>query len=78
MAVRLDNIPADAFAITPSDTASIAAASLWTGSGGTISVVTEAGTTVAFANVPAGTVLRLRVTKVRATGTSATGIVGFI
>jgi hypothetical protein len=76
MAFNAQFVPSDAYAITPSDTAGNTAAALWTGSGGSIAVVTEAGTTLTFGNVPAGSYLNQRVQKVLATGTTATGIIG--
>lgn len=69
----------DAAAVTPNDGADlpkIATRALWIGAGdGTLSVVMSGGTTVAFAGVAAGTLLPIRVDRVRATGTGATGIV---
>ena len=50
---------------------------LYVGNGGDVSVVFAPGSTpVIFPNVQAGTILPVRVTQVRATGTTATGIVG--
>lgn len=70
-------IATDAFAVTPHDTDANLAQALYAGSGGAIAVRTEAGTTLTFANVAAGTVLPVRVNRVLATGTTATGIIGF-
>lgn len=72
-----EDVPTDAAAITPSDTAENFAVALYVGGAGNVSVVTEAGTTTLFSGVPAGTILPIRVVKVRATGTTATTIVGF-
>jgi len=67
----------DAAAVTPSATATLAQTTrfLYVGASGSLNVVTAAGTTVAFAAVPAGTTIPVRVNKVLATGTSASGIV---
>lgn len=67
----------DAAAITPSDTLALArpCEAFFVGTGGTVTVVTASGNTVPFANVPSGTTVRLALGQVKATGTSATGIV---
>lgn len=64
-----------AAAVTPNDTTDLAtvARALWVGGMGDVSVITAGGDTVTFAGV-AG-LLPVRVTRVRATGTTATGIV---
>lgn len=50
---------------------------IFTGAGGTIIVnMVGTGTSITFANVPAGSVIPLRVSRVYATGTTATGLVG--
>ena len=66
----------DAEAITKSDTASNAYSAIYVGGAGNLTVVTEAGTTVTFSGVPAGTVLPIRTQKVLA-ATTATLLVGF-
>lgn len=67
-----------AVAITPSDTTGLdeVCRGIFTGSGGTI-VVLLGGDTVAvtLTNVPAGIVLPLRVKRVNATSTTATGLI---
>lgn len=73
--------PADmAFAITPSDSTIFTTytRAIYVGGDGNISVRMadmETGN-VSFTNVKAGTVLPIRVRMVRATGTTATGLVG--
>ena len=64
--------------ITPNDAADIGFVTrgLWVGGAGNISVVMMDGQTVTLNNVAAGTLLSVRVNRVRATGTTATGIVG--
>lgn len=67
---------ADAFPITPHNTNVHDATSLWVGGAGHVAVTTEVGTDVTFNSVAAGTLLPIRVIRVRATGTTATNIVG--
>jgi hypothetical protein len=68
------------FAITPSDVADLTpnfARGLWTGTGGSISVILVDDTTeITLTNVPAGAILPLFVARVRATGTTATNLRG--
>lgn len=67
---------AGAFAITPTNGAELYAVALYVAGTGDVTVVTEQGDTVTFTDVPAGSILPIRVRQVRATGTDATGIVG--
>ena len=72
------NAPADnAEAVTPHDTNTLAYVSraLWVGGAGNITVVMKDGTTILFSGVPAGAWMPIRVSQVRATGTTATNIV---
>lgn len=67
-----------AVAVTPSDSAALAspARALFVGGAGTLTIDTTGGeTSVLFSSVPAGATIILGVTKVHATGTTATGIV---
>jgi hypothetical protein len=48
---------------------------IYVGGAGTISAELASGTQVTFSAVPAGTILPLRLRKVNATGTTASGIV---
>lgn len=67
----------NAAAVTPSDTTAVAFDGLWIGGAGNVTVDMAGGeTSVLFASVPAGTLLKIAVTKVHATGTAATNIVG--
>jgi len=66
-----------AVAITPSDATSFtegACHAIYVGGAGNITAVVN-GTAVLFAAVPVGTVLRVRATRVNATGTAATNLV---
>lgn len=49
---------------------------LWVGTGGDVKVDMVGGETITFGSVPSGSHLLIAVTKVYATGTSASGIVG--
>lgn len=66
-------------AVTTGDTAadnfSRAARSLYVGTGGAVTVVLKSGSTLAFANVPDGSVLPVECVRVNATGTDASDIV---
>ena len=78
--------PRSAVAITPSDTTVYGPVgnnggvldALYTGGAvvGNITVTTEAGDLVTFSNVPIGTILPIRSTKVMSTNTTSTLIVG--
>jgi len=73
----------DAKAITPHDTNPVAAPNgkvrgVRVGGAGSLSVITEGGTTVTFSAVAAGETIPLIVTHVRSTGTTATNIIGYV
>ena len=63
-------------AITPSDTADNTFSAIYVGGAGNVSVVMESGDTVTFTAPPVGTILPIRVVKVRATLTTATLLIG--
>jgi hypothetical protein len=68
-----------AFAVTPDDGTDLAVVTrgLYVGTGGDVSLVLKGDAVpVTFVGVAGGTVLPLRVTRVRATGTTAADIVG--
>jgi hypothetical protein len=65
----------DGVAVTPSDSTVLTTTrAVFVGGAGNISVVTSAGTTLTLTGVTAGTLLPIRVTKVRSTSTTATNI----
>ncbi|OJT95466.1 MAG: hypothetical protein BGN83_04940 [Rhizobium sp. 63-7] len=68
------------FSITPNDTTDLAETvrALYVGGGGNLSVTMLSGEVVTLANVFAGSILPLRAVRVRATGTTATDIVGLV
>jgi hypothetical protein len=71
------SFPAEhAEAVTPSDSTDLLVVSrgLYVGSGGNISVITASGATVTFVGVATGTLLPIRVSRVRSTSTTATSI----
>ena len=67
----------DAVAVTPNDSTDIARISrgLYIGGSGDVAVITKDGTTTTLVNALAGTYLPIRVSRVLATGTTATNIV---
>ena len=67
-------IPSKAAAVTPSDATEIFGHALYVGGAGNVVLFTEGGDTVTFANVPAGTTIVQRFTKVMA-ATTATSLV---
>ena len=77
MAVQLNYVPADAEAVTPSDATFVNYVGLYVGGTGDVAVVTANGTTVTFKAMPVGFQISLQIRQVKATGTTATNIVGF-
>lgn len=67
-------------AVTPSDTVDLTNVSRWlfVGGAGNVVVITSAGTTLTFTGVAAGTLLPIRVSRVKATGTTATNMVALV
>ena len=69
----------DAVQVTPDDAADLPGGptnvGLWVGGTGDLHVTMHSGAEVTFKAVPAGTLLRLAVRRVWATGTTATNIV---
>lgn len=64
-------------AITPSDSASVYADALYIGGAGNVTCLDRDGTSVQYI-AAAGAIIPTNVTKVMATGTTATGIVGLL
>lgn len=68
-----------AYAITPTDDVELGAVTrgIWVGGAGDLAVIMKGDTAVVtFSGVVAGSLLPLRVKEVRATGTTATNLVG--
>lgn len=68
--------PTTATPVTPSDTVIQRFRRVYVGTTGNLSLDVENGGTVTFVAVQAGTVLPVRTVRVRATGTTASNIVG--
>ncbi len=71
-------IATKAFAITKSDTASNVCTYIYVGGAGNVAVVTEAGDTVTYNSVAAGSFLWVRTSKVLSTNTTATNMIGHL
>lgn len=63
--------------VTPSDSVPLSNVTRWVyvGGTGTLTVIMNDGTTAEFQGIPAGALLPIRVSQVKATGTSATLII---
>lgn len=78
----LDSLIAPArncFAITPQDDVllSVVPKAIYVGTGGKLSVrAVDSTSDVTFNNVPSGSILDVRVTAIRATGTTAANLIG--
>ena len=74
----LETPPDHAFSITPHDSNELAYVTrgIWIGGDGDLVVITKHDETVTFANAVAGTIVPIRAKIVKATGTSATSLVG--
>lgn len=69
-----------AFAITPNDTTDLSyvTRAIWVGGAGNLNVVMLSGATVLFSGIAAGTLMRVRASRVMATSTTATLLVGMV
>lgn len=65
-----------AAAITPHDTNPNVYSAIYVGGAGNVAVVTKNGDTVTFTAPPVGTILPVSTSKVLATGTTATLLIG--
>lgn len=65
----------NAAAVTTSDTADNYGLAFYVGGAGNVTVITEAGQTVLFTAPPVGSIIPIRFTQIKATGTTATAIV---
>lgn len=77
-ALSLESPAITGFAVAPSDGADLAdvTRAVFVGGSGSLAVVFTSGTEVTLTGVAGGSVLPLRVRRIKATGTTATGIVG--
>ncbi len=72
------NAPAThAAAVTPNDSTDLSDVTrwVWVGGAGNLAVIMQDGSTPTLTGVPAGSLLPIRVSRVKATGTTATTIV---
>ena len=76
----LDSPALDAFSITPDDATDLheVTRALYVGGTGDIVLVTKGGTQVTFTGLGAGSLLPVRTSRVHATGTTATNILGLV
>lgn len=76
----LEGPAADGFAIVPNDGTDLSEVTraLYVGVGGTLAITLKSGVELALQGIAAGTLLPLRVRRVKATGTSASAIVGLV
>ena len=79
-ATGLDSPATLAFAVTPNDGADLTEVTraLYVGGGGTIVAVLSAGSEVTFTGIAGGSVLPIRVRRIKAAGTTATAILGLL
>lgn len=79
MAFNSTLVTAQCFAITPSTNAAtrFTAFGFYVGATGNVNVVDGRGSTVLFTGVRTGTIIPQFIVSVRATSTTATGLVGF-
>jgi hypothetical protein len=70
----------DGFAITPDDDEDLpeVVRAIYVGVAGDVTAVLREGATLSFTNVPAGSLLPVRATRIKATGTSASDLVGLV
>ncbi len=64
--------------VSPSDSVNLplgVSRALYVGTGGDINVITDGGQTVLFSNVPDGSILPIRVSRVKFSSTTASGII---
>jgi hypothetical protein len=74
-----DKPAVNADAVVPSDTTSNTFRALYVGTGGDIVILAlDDSTSVTFKNVPGGSILPVSTSRVYATGTTATDIVGLL
>jgi hypothetical protein len=79
-AAGLESPAARGFAITPSDGASLpeTTRAIYVGTAGDLTVVLASGDQLSFLNLPSATVLPIRAIAVKASGTTATALLGLL
>lgn len=80
LATGLDAPTSHGFAVVPHDANPLAETTraLYVGVAGHVALVLASGASVTLSNVAGGTILPLRATQVRATGTTASALVGLL
>lgn len=76
MAFKASRVTADGVAVTPSNVTLLSLFGFYVGGTGDVNMVTSRGTTLLFKAVPAGTTIRIGVSQILSTSTTATNIVG--
>jgi len=73
----LDQPAGNAEAVTPSDATDLTYVSrgLYVGGAGNVAVVMVSGAAVTFTNILAGTILPIRLSRIKSTGTTATNLI---
>ena len=79
-AAGLESPAQHGFAITPHDSSPLVVATraLYVGTAGNIAAVLISGAELTFSNVPSGTLLPIRLAKVKASGTTASNLLGLL
>ncbi len=77
-AAGLESPASHAFEVVPDDTNPLPSPTraIYVGNGGHLCLILLSGATVTFQNLPAGSLLPVRATRIFATRTTATGILG--
>jgi hypothetical protein len=76
MTHRNDLVPQGGAPVTPSDSAFVSFCGLYVGGAGHVALTGGDGADVTFSAVPGGTILPIRIIRVKAAGTTATSLVG--
>ena len=76
----LDSPSSHGFSVVPHDSTDFAEVTraIYVGNGGTISLVMMSGAVLQLSGVSGGSLLPLRVRRINATGTTASGLVGLV
>lgn len=79
-AVSLEAPASGGFTIAPSDSTDLSEVTraVYIGTGGAIAAVMLGGEDVTFTSVPGGTLLPVRLRRIKATGTTATALIGLV
>ncbi len=79
-AASLESPAQHGFAITPHDSVPLTTATraIYVGTAGNIAAVLISGAEVTFSNVPSGSLLPVRLARVKSTGTTASNMLGLL